>query len=93
MQHLRCEVTRLIRMGSPEPGTVLAPGAAAESKVAVATLAPLLNLLGEVPDPRRAQGQLYTLPRVLVLSILAIVTGVCTRRGPPTGIDDVPING
>ena len=35
----------------------------------------LLNLLADVPDPRRGQGQLYKLPHVLLFSVLAIVTG------------------
>ena len=32
---------------------------------------PLLGLLEEVPDPRRAEGKLYRLPHVLLFSILA----------------------
>jgi hypothetical protein len=39
----------------------------------VAGFGPLLDLLAEVPDPRRAQGKLYSLPHVLLFSILAIV--------------------
>jgi hypothetical protein len=35
------------------------------SEVAVTKFAPLLGLLAEVPDPRRAQGQIYKLPHVL----------------------------
>ena len=49
--------------------------------------APLLGLLAEVPDPRRAQGQLYKLPHVLLFSILAIVTGCNSYRGVVTFID------
>jgi hypothetical protein len=30
------------------------------------TLVPLMSLLEEVPDPRRAQGKLYKLPYVLL---------------------------
>jgi len=41
----------------------------------VAAFSPLLDVLADVPDPRRAQGQLYKLPHVLLFSILAIVTG------------------
>ena len=48
-------------------------------EVAVAVFSPLLDVLAGVPDPRRAQGQLYKLPHVLLFSILAIVTG-CNRR-------------
>jgi hypothetical protein len=36
---------------------------------------PLLAMLNEVPDPRRAEGKLYKLPYVLLFSILAVVTG------------------
>jgi len=53
----------------------------------VAAFVPLLNLLGDVPDPRRAQGQLYKLPHVLLFSILAIVTGCNSYRGIVTFID------
>ena len=41
----------------------------------------LLDVLVDVPDPRRAQGQLYRLPYVLLFSILAIVTGCNSYRG------------
>jgi len=47
----------------------------------------LLDLLAEVPDPRRAQGKLYSLPHVLLFSILAIVTGCNSSRGIVTFID------
>ena len=49
--------------------------------------APLLDLLAEVPDPRRAQGQIYKLPYVLLFSILAIVTGGNSYRSIVTFID------
>lgn len=51
------------------------------------TFAPLLDLLAEVPDPRRAQGQKYKLPFVLLFCILAIVTGCNSCRGIVTFID------
>ena len=47
----------------------------------MAAFSPLLDLLAEVPDPRRAQGQLYKLPYVLLFSILAIVSGCNSHRG------------
>jgi hypothetical protein len=53
----------------------------------VATFAPFLDLLAEVPDPRRGQGQKYKLPHVLLFSILAIVTGCNSYRGIVTFID------
>jgi hypothetical protein len=60
-------------MSDPEMATV--------SEVAVTKFAPLLGLLADVPDPRRAQGQIYKLPHVLLFSILAIVTGANSYRG------------
>jgi hypothetical protein len=56
-------------------------------EVAVSAFAPLLDLLAEVPDPRRAEGKLYKLPYVLLFSILAIVTGCDSYRGIVTFID------
>jgi hypothetical protein len=53
----------------------------------MATFAPFLDLLAEVPDPRRGQGQKYKLPHVLLFSILAIVTGCNSYRGIVTFID------
>jgi hypothetical protein len=53
----------------------------------VAAFAPLLDLLADVPDSRRGQGQLYKLPYVLLFSILAIVTGCNSTRGIATFID------
>jgi len=47
----------------------------------VVAFSPLLDVLAEVPDPRRAQGQLYKLPHVLLFAILAIVTGCNSYRG------------
>jgi len=55
-------------------------------EVAVAVLSPLLDVLADVPDPRRAQGQLYKLPHVLLFAILAIVTGCNSYRGIVTFI-------
>jgi DDE_Tnp_1-associated len=52
----------------------------------VAAFSPLLDVLAEVPDPRRAEGKLYTLPYVLLFSILAIVTGCNSYRGIVTFI-------
>ena len=37
--------------------------------------APLIAVLSEIPDPRRAEGKLYQLPYVLLFAILAVVTG------------------
>jgi len=53
----------------------------------VSAFAPLLDLLAEVPDPRRAEGKLYKLPYVLLFSILAVLTGSNSYRGIVTFID------
>lgn len=53
----------------------------------MAAFTPLLSLLEEVPDPRRAEGKLYKLPYVLLFAILAIVTGCNSYRGIVTFID------
>jgi DDE family transposase len=47
----------------------------------------LLALLGEIPDPRRAQGKLHKLPYLLLFSILAVVTGSSSYRGIRTFLD------
>ncbi len=49
--------------------------------------APLLDILAEVPDPRRGQGQKYQLPYVLLFAILAVVTGGNSYRSIVTFID------
>lgn len=53
----------------------------------MAVFSPLLDVLADVPDPRRAEGKLYKLPHVLLFSILAIVTGCNSYRGIVTFID------
>jgi len=53
----------------------------------VVTFSPLLELLADIPDPRRAEGKLYKLPHVLLFSILAIVSGSNSYRGVVTFID------
>jgi len=52
----------------------------------LAAFSPLLDVLADVPDPRRAQGQLYKLPHVLLFAILAIVSGCNSYRGVVTFI-------
>ena len=52
----------------------------------MAAFSPLLDVLAEVPDPRRPEGKLYTLPYVLLFSILAIVSGCNSYRGIVTFI-------
>ena len=50
----------------------------------MAAFSPLLDVLADVPDPRRAQGQLYKLSHVLLFAILAIVSGCNSYRGVVT---------
>ena len=52
----------------------------------MAAFSPLLDVLAEVPDPRRAEGKLYSLPHVLLFAILAIVSGCNSYRGIVTFI-------
>ena len=47
----------------------------------------LLDLLGTIPDPRRAQGKLYLLRHVLLFSFLAVVAGADSYRGVHSFID------
>lgn len=60
---------------------------ATEPEVAVVTFSPLLDMLADIPDPRRAEGKLYKLPHVVLFSILAIVSGSNSYRGVVTFID------
>ena len=53
----------------------------------MAALSSLLDVLADIPDPRRAEGKLYQLSHVLLFSILAIVTGSNSYRGIVTFID------
>jgi hypothetical protein len=46
----------------------------------------LLDILTDVPDPRRAEGKRYTLPHILLFSILAILSGNASYRGIVTFI-------
>ena len=52
----------------------------------MAAFSPLLDMLSDVPDPRRAEGKLYGLPHMLLFSILAVVTGCNSYRGIATFI-------
>ena len=46
----------------------------------------LIGMLGQIPDPRRAEGKLYKLSYVLLFSILAVVTGGNSYRSIETFI-------
>jgi hypothetical protein len=41
----------------------------------------LLSALDEVPDPRRRQGRRYSLPHLLLFSVLAVLAGATSYRG------------
>jgi hypothetical protein len=41
----------------------------------------LLAALGDVPDPRRAQGKRYALPHLLLFSVLAVLAGATSYQG------------
>jgi len=56
-------------------------------EIAVATFSTLLDLLADVPDPRRTKGKFYKLPHVLLFFILAVVSGCNSYRGIVTFID------
>jgi DDE_Tnp_1-associated len=43
--------------------------------------ATLLSALAEVPDPRRRQGRRYSLPHLLLFSVLAVLAGATSYRG------------
>jgi hypothetical protein len=47
----------------------------------------LLTLLGTVPDPRRAQGKLYSLPHLLLFAILAMIAGASSYRAIHSFVD------
>ena len=43
--------------------------------------AALLSALEEIPDPRRRQGRRYSLPHLLLFSVLAVLAGATSYRG------------
>src|SRR5512147_1977400 len=47
----------------------------------------LLVALGDVPDPRRAQGTRYPLPHLLLFTVLALLSGAQSYRGIITFLD------
>ena len=51
------------------------------------SLTPLLALLAEIEDPRRAEGKLYRLPHVVLFAILAMVAGANSYRAIHSFID------
>src|SRR3977135_4632655 len=51
------------------------------------SFARLFSLRDEIEDPRRAEGKLYRLPRVVLFAILAIVSGADSYRTIHSFID------
>jgi hypothetical protein len=51
------------------------------------SLAPFVELLSEIEDPRRAEGKMYRLPHVVLFAILAIVAGANSYRTIHSFID------
>ena len=49
-------------------------------EVASVPFALLLTALAEVPDPRRAQGQRYSMSHLLLFSVLAVLTGATSYK-------------
>jgi len=49
-------------------------------EVALVPFAPLLAALAEVPDPRRAQGQRYSMRHLLLFSVLATLAGATSYQ-------------
>src|SRR5260370_42528038 len=53
----------------------------------MAPFSPLLSLLADIEDPRRAEGKLYRLPHVVLFAILAMVAGANSYRAIHSFID------
>ena len=51
-------------------------------EVALVPFGSLLAALAEVRDPRRAQGQRYSMRHLLLFSVLAVLTGATSYPGP-----------
>jgi len=49
-------------------------------KVALVPFAFLLAALTEVPDPRRVQGQRYSMSHLLLFSVLAVLAGAISYK-------------
>ena len=48
----------------------------------------LVTALGDVPDPRRAQGKRYPLPYLLLFTVLALMSGARSYRGIITFLEE-----
>jgi DDE_Tnp_1-associated len=56
-------------------------GTLSDREVAMVPFPRLVTALGDVPDPRRAQGKRYPLPYLLLFTVLALMSGARSYRG------------
>jgi len=57
-------------------------------EVAMVPFPRLVTALGDVPDPRRAQGKRYPLPYLLLFTVLALMSGARSYRGIITFLEE-----
>jgi DDE family transposase len=63
-------------------------GALSDREVAMVPFPRLVTALGDVPDPRRAQGKRYPLPYLLLFTVLALMSGARSYRGIITFLEE-----
>jgi hypothetical protein len=56
-------------------------GTLSDREVAMVPFSRLITALGDVSDPRRAQGKRYRLPYLLLFTVLALMSGARSYRG------------
>ena len=63
-------------------------GSLSDREVAMVPFPRLVTALGDVPDPRRAQGKRYPLPYLLLFTVLALMSGARSYRGIITFLEE-----
>jgi hypothetical protein len=63
-------------------------GTLSDREVAMVPFPRLVTALGDVPDPRRAQGKRYPLPYLLLFTVLALMSGAHSYRGIITFLEE-----
>jgi hypothetical protein len=63
-------------------------GTLSDREVAMVPFSRLVTALGDVPDPRRAQGKRYPLPYLLLFTVLALMSGARSYRGIITFLEE-----
>jgi hypothetical protein len=63
-------------------------GTLSDREVAMVPFPRLVTALGDVPDPRRAQGKRYPLPYLLLFTVLALMSGARSYRGIITFLEE-----